>query len=222
MAEEMDQSGHSARGILRQQLLPRRWEKLCARFLPITSDDSIWRYSRALAPDDPQQGWKIHIAATVLTASKVLEKVGPLLSNLNILFKAPRSLQELSRLNSGLFYGFSQVGKFMTVYPHSPDEAVSLARELTRLTRRLIAPAVPYDLPFQNSRCIYYRYGAFGGSLEIVNEDGTHLPAMRNLKGELVEDQRTPGAAAPAWVTDPFPKPRRQPKTSAVNPLKTT
>ncbi|MDQ2936137.1 MAG: phosphotransferase [Acidobacteriota bacterium] len=218
----MNQSGHYPNARLRQQLLPRRWDRLCARFLPVTSGDTIWRYSRVPAPDDPQQGWKIHIAATVLTANRVMERVGPFLNNLNILFKAPRSLHELSRLNCGLFYGFSQVGKFVTVYPRSTEHAVSLARELTRLTNRLIAPAVPYDLRFQNSRCVFYRYGAFDGSLEIVNEDGTRLPAVRNPKGELVEDQRTPGAAAPPWLINPFPKPRSRRKASDVSPLKTT
>lgn len=220
----MNQAGHSQKknSSTRQQSLTLGWEKLCAQFLPIAPDTSIWRYSREPTPDDPAQGWKIHIAATILTANRVFDRVALLLNNFNVLFKAPCSLHELSRLNCGLFYGFSQIGKFITVYPRSPDEAVSLTRELTRLTKRLIAPAVPYDLPFHDSRCIFYRYGAFGSSLEIVNQDGTRLPAIRNPKGELVEDSRKPGAAVPGWLRDPFPKPQPRRKSSPVSPLKTT
>src|ERR1700687_4528897 len=127
----------------RQRILIARWESLCARFLPIADGTSIWRYSRPPASGDPEQGWKIHISATILTANRIFEKVAPMLSDRKILFKAPNALQELSRLNCGLFYGFSQVGKFMTVYPRSPNEAVSIARELTRLTKRGVAPAGP-------------------------------------------------------------------------------
>ncbi len=220
----MNYAGHSQKKDLSslQQSLTLRWEELCAQFLPVAPETSIWRYSREPTPDDPAQGWKIHIGATILTANIVLERIAPFLYTLNALFKAPCSLQELSRLNCGLFYGFSQIGKFITVYPLHPDEAVSLSRKLTRLTGRLISPAVPYDLPFHNSKCIFYRYGAFDHSQEIVNQDGTRLPAIRNLQGELVEDPRRPGAAVPSWLRDPFPQPQRLRKSSRVSPLKTT
>ncbi len=197
------------------------WEKLCAKFLPIVPETSIWRYSREPSLKDPQQGWKIHIAATILTANTIFETVAPFLSRRKILFKAPCSLRELIRINCGLFYGFSQVGKVITVYPGSTDQAVALSRELTLLTRQQVAPDVPYDVPLQNSKCIFYRYGAFGGALEIAKDDGTRLPAIRNPKGDLVEDQRSPGAAVPDWLTDPFP-PARQRKLSRLSPLKTT
>jgi hypothetical protein len=218
----MNQPVHSQNSAARQQSLILAWEKLCAEFLPIVPETSIWRYSRELAPEEPPQGWKIHIAATILTANSVFERVAPFLKNLDVLFKAPHSLHELSRLNCGLFYGFSQVGKFITVYPRTPDEAVFLARELTCLTKRTIAPAVPYDLPVRNSRCIFYRYGAFGNSLEIQKQDGARLAAIRNENGELVEDRREPGAAVPGWLKDPFPKPRRRRKSSRDSLLKTT
>jgi hypothetical protein len=207
----------------RQRTLLPRWETLCARFLPINDGNSIWRYSRQLTPDDPQQGWKIHISATILTANRVLEKVAPFLNEQKILFKAPNALHELSRLNCGLYYGFSQVGKCMTVYPRSANEAVFIAETLTRLTKKYGAPAVPYDLPFQNSKCIFYRYGSFDGKLELVNQDGARLSAIRNLRGELVADQREPRSAVPEWLEDPFPKPRRRLReASPACPLKTT
>ncbi|MGB9177992.1 MAG: hypothetical protein WCB68_02000, partial [Pyrinomonadaceae bacterium] len=57
--------------------LSERWQELCARYLPITLENSIWRQSRAREPQDPAQGWKLHISATILMANRVLERVGP-------------------------------------------------------------------------------------------------------------------------------------------------
>ena len=174
-------------------------------------------------PDDPEQGWKLHISATVLSANKVLEKVAPVLLDQDILFKATVSLEELGRLNCGLFYGFSQVGKFMTVYPKTAEMAVSLARKCHELTYGLTSPDVPYDLPFRENGCIYYRYGSFS-ALEIEQPDGTRMPAVRNQDGDLVPDRREPGAAVPGWTTDPFVwrNRRRQKGAPAPTPLSTT
>jgi hypothetical protein len=204
------------------QPLKNRWEKLCARYLPVIIDNSIWRYNRAFTSEDPEQGWKLHISAIVLTASKILEKVAPVLSDSGVLFKAAGSLEELNKLNCGLFYGFSQIGKFITVYPKNPEQALFLARKLHRLTYGSPAPAVPYDQPFREGGCVYYRYGAFN-ALHMQQEDGTSVPAVITPEGQLVPDLREPGAAVPIWATDPFLIRRRSKKpTTEDSPLKTT
>lgn len=110
--------------------LEREWQAKCERYLPIVPDGSVWRFSRTGSPDDPEQGWKIHVSATILSAARVLERVAPFLNNERILFKAPVSLQELKKINCGLFYGFSQVGKLITVYPPNPEVAVKAALKL--------------------------------------------------------------------------------------------
>lgn len=167
----------------RSSLLKRRleaeWEQLCETYLPVKPDTSRWRFNRALSADDPEQGWKIHISATTLTATRIFKRVAPCLQSTGVLFKAAHSLEELQRLNCGLFYGYSQVGKFMTVYTRSPAEAVELARQLDGLVGRYAAPAVPYDLRYRKNNCIFYRYGAFG-SLEIKHPDGTRQSAIKS------------------------------------------
>src|SRR5207244_2462423 len=142
--------------------LEREWQRLCAANLPVKKTNSIWRYSRRTRRTDPEQGWKLHVSATILTANQVFKTIVRHLRGSGVLFKAPSSLLELQRLNCGIFYGFSQVGKFITVYPRSPEEALSLARLLDRQLRKLSAPAVPYDLRYKRSRNVFYRYGAFG------------------------------------------------------------
>src|SRR5204862_242759 len=120
---------------------------------------------------------------------------------------------------SGLFYGYSQVGKIITVYPRTPEEAVSLARQLHKLTYRLVGPAVPFDLRFSTASNVYYRFGAFN-NLEIDHENGTRTRAIQAPNGELVPDVRTAERGRPDWVADPFnTRPARRRRSQAQSPL---
>jgi hypothetical protein len=183
------------------QQLKKEWVSLSNDFLPVAGkEDSIWNFSREATPADPAQGWKLHLSATVLTAGKMLAVVGPLLKSRSVLFKGPASLDHLSKLNSGLHYGYTQVGKCLTIYPRNDAEAIDIAQQTVALTRDIAAPAVPFDLRFGG--CVYYRYGAFrrqsatqdfAGALPLVKPDGTTVP-----------DDRKSLAAKPEWVNDPF------------------
>lgn len=200
----------------------RRWQKLCDEYLPVVAESSIWRYSRATAREDPKQGWKLHLSATILTANRVLAKVAPLLRSREVLFKVPSSLSELARINSGLYYGYSQVGKFLTVYPRSCEEAVEVARQLHRVTRGTPGPAVPFDLRWWPGSSVYYRYGSFE-PLEMEGPSGVRVPAMRDPEGNLVPDSRDAVAAAPFWADDPFVVRRRAAGSGThASPLRTT
>ena len=204
--EKQPRRGYLAIG----RALEAEWQALSARYLPILPHDSVWRISRGPAGDDAEQGWKLHLSATVLTAGRILKRVAPLLHAEGVLFKAPRSLEELRKLNCGLYYGFSQVGKFITVYPKTAQQAAALAGRLDRLTRRQAGPVVPYDQPYRRDSRVSYRYGSFS-RMEIENPDGTRTPALRDPAGELIPDRREPGAAVPPWLDDPFPRaPRRR------------
>jgi hypothetical protein len=204
---------------MRYKTFNARWVELCDQFLPVFPENSIWRYSRRALPDDPEQGWKLHVSATILTANRVMEAVGPVLQSDGILYKAPASLADLGRINSGLYYGYSQVGKFLTVYPRTTEEALRLAGVLHRLTYRMPAPVVPFDSEYGTESCIYYRYGAFK-ALEFRSHDGGF--AVRDPAGNLVPDLRE-SAAKPEWVSDPFP-PKCLPRSSGAlgSPLRTT
>ena len=200
--------------------LSRSWRELCERYLPVMIRGSIWRYSRGLNLLDPEQGWKLHIPASVLTASAALEKIAPFIHRHNLLLKAPISLQELEKLNSGIYYGYCQVGKVITVYPQTTKEAIGLARSLYTVTRHLPAPSVPFDLKFRPDGCLYYRYGSFS-LIEKENDDGTRTFAIRDPGGNLIADRRDSERAMPDWITDPFTLQSRRRKTKvAETPLK--
>ena len=203
-----------------QQLIAD-WERLCARFLPIETKNSIWRFSRQLTSVDPEQGWKLHVSATILSANQVLTRIGTFLRDQNILFKATRSLEELRKLNSGLYYGFSQIGKTFTIYPIDPRDAVHLARKLHQLTLELPAPIVPYDLRFRKKSSVFYRYGGFK-EIEIQNEDGRSTFAIRDEQGALIPDTRTANHAAPNWLANPFLLRSMAQSHTGTSPLQTT
>ena len=126
----------------------------------------------------------------------------------NALFKAPRSLHLLRSLNSGLPQ-FSQVGKFLTVYPRSTEEAIRLAAELHLATRGLAGPRIPFEERYRQNSLVFYRYGSFGPAAGKV--PGTILDGA----GRERRDERAFGKAVPPWLKDPFPKPRTKSRAPA-------
>jgi hypothetical protein len=167
--------------------------------LPLT--DGFWRYSRRSRSDEPAQGWKIHVSATILSAAEVFSRVQPILRKYGVLFKIPARPELLTSLNAGL-PDFSQVGKFLTVYPRSTIEAKTLARELHLATRGLSGPRIPFDVRYRPNSLVHYRYGSFRRSAK--NSGGR----IRLPSGKSRPDKRAPGQAVPAWLADPFQKPR--------------
>ncbi len=198
----------------------QEWQRLSQSSLPIRPQGSIWCFSRHRNRDDPPQGWKLHISATILSACQILELVSPCLKRHQALFKAPQTLAELHKLNAGVEYGFSQVGKFITVYPRSTELALSLAAELHHLTAGLPAPSVAYDEPWRARSCVHYRYGQFyfDQTIKVGNQS---VPAIARPDGRLVPCLREPRAAVPQWLTDPFrPRQSATPKMAST-PLET-
>ena len=139
------------------------------------------------------------MSATILSAAEVFARAEPILRENDVLFKVPCRLELLKSLNSGLA-DFSQIGKFLTIYPRSTDEALELARDLHRVTRGLSGPLIPFDARYRKESLVYYRYGAFRPWV-----DGTsgfiHPP-----RGRRYRDKRAPKRAIPRWLEDPFRK----------------
>ena len=50
--------------------------------------------------DDPAQGWKLHVSATILSAVEVFVRAEPILRKNDALFKVPCRLELLKALNS--------------------------------------------------------------------------------------------------------------------------
>jgi hypothetical protein len=197
MSDKLD---NMARRRSTSEQLQRSWDELCAEYLPFTDADSIWRYSRTSAEGDLDQGWKLHVSATILNAPQILRWIAPVLIECGVQFKAAGSLNDVLNLNSGLFDAYSQVGKIITIYPRNDGEAVHLAKGLHKRTYRFKAPAVPFDMRFADTGNVYYRYGAFK-KIEI-ERNGVQIPAVISPSGDLVPDVRE--NPKPDWACDPF------------------
>jgi hypothetical protein len=165
-------------------------------------DDATWILVTSSETILPRQGWKLHLTANPKNAVQVLKTVVPLLIAHGATFKVARSLGTLHHLNQGES-GFSQIGKFMTIYPVNDGDAVELARLLDRATREFSGPVIPSDRQLTPDSIVYYRYGGFDGRF-MQTPLGEILPAIENPAGELEPDRRGTRYHQPEWITDPF------------------
>lgn len=204
-------SGRSAGTRLRQR--EDAWLAAADRLLPVVQSGAPWRSSGAVPADLPYQGWKLHVSATVMTAVDVLQAVGPVLHRHGVLFKGPATLVLLKQLNCGLFHGFSQVGKFLTVYPPTDELACTLALELDLATRGGAAPAVPFERAVSPGSSVFTRYGAFRDDME------GRTGHLRTPDGDLVEDRRDHD---PPWALLPEGLIRGPSEVASPGPLSTT
>src|SRR5918996_5109467 len=85
-----------------------------------------------------REGWKLHVSATPSTAHAVVSAVLSVLER-RVPFKVMRDSLRLGQLNEGS-YGITQVGKFITIYPESDDEATLVAERIAALTKGCRGP----------------------------------------------------------------------------------
>src|SRR5215203_7311247 len=67
----------------------------------VEEDGSPWIWVTPCDAEIPQQGWKLHISATVASAFAALDRALPVLVANEATFKVARSLAELQSLNEG-------------------------------------------------------------------------------------------------------------------------
>ena len=168
-----------------------------------TDPAQLWLVFTHQSTTPVEQGWKLHIAADPSTAIPLLKRVlVPLLLS-NSSFKVIASLHHLSALNQGQ-YGWSQIGKYVTIYPASQQEAIRLANLLDRRTRALSTLTIPSDRVLRAGSAIHYRYGSFHNTLSMQEPTGLISPAIRTPTGELIADRRNHSYTVPPWCSDPF------------------
>ncbi|HXW78189.1 MAG TPA: protein kinase, partial [Acidimicrobiales bacterium] len=176
-------------------------EQLLAARMPWASRGPVFVVQLLGLGTWPAQGWKLHVSATPASVLEVADRVVPFLLAEGVRFKVVASQRVMARMNSG-WYGATQVGKAVTVYPSDDEHAVPLALALDELTKGLPGPRVPTDRPLRPDSLVHYRYGAF--------RDGTDAAAaaagyeLLDPVGRLTVDRRLMHYEAPAGVTDPF------------------
>ncbi len=203
-------SGHPA---LLRDIVTAELARAGAAGWSINENDS-WCQVTPDAYPMPDQGWKLHVSATMLSAPVVLSCVSGILVQAGCAFKFPVRLTE--------YWNFlephcsrAQAGKFITVYPCDDAESVRLAALLDEATRGLPGPAILSDLPYRPGGIVHYRYGAFRGH-RVLGNDGFYEVRLRSPAGEFVLDERRPRFSPPPFATCPFEPPPARPAAASV------
>ncbi|MCX5195308.1 protein kinase [Streptomyces sp. NBC_00249] len=173
--------------------------RLLERHMPWMSHDDLFSTHYFAASHCPVQGWKLHVSATPWSATEVLARVIPVLLDRGVSCKVVGTRLQLLQLNNG-HYGTGQVGKFITAYPASDDEAVGLAVALDEATTGWRGPRIRSDQQLRPGSLVHYRYGVFqqsgsrfgahdaAGNGEVEAQDA--LGDLRDSAGRLFADRR--------------------------------
>ena len=171
--------------------LPEGWER---------SLGSEWAVFTPPDPGIPEQGWKVHVSATLDNAEELLRTVFDYCVERRIMFKFIRSLRVLQRRNSK--YGDrSASGKFITIYPRDEAHLERILCELDELIGGAPGPYILSDLRWRSGP-LYVRYGGFTLMMG-PSPTGELVPCLRDPDGNLVPDERRPGFRVPDWVEVP-------------------
>jgi serine/threonine protein kinase len=148
----------------------------------------------------PNQGWKIHAAACLDNADRVLDAVWDYCVPRGIKFKFLRSKAALmGRVTKYAPRGYS--GKLVTIYPTDDGQCETILRELGEILDGEPSPYILTDLRW-GAGPLYVRYGAFV-MRNCVAANGRVVPAIADETGTLIPDRRDPTFHVPPWVTLP-------------------
>lgn len=128
----------------------------------LTYDRDIWHYVTFILKPKLPKYFKLHISAGLDNAQSVIKKSVKYLISEEISFKTVLDLKTLRDLNVG-YFGYTQIGKFITVYPNNEEELIKCVGDLIKILREETGPKPPSDYGITGSECIYYRYGVHSG-----------------------------------------------------------
>jgi Lanthionine synthetase C-like protein/Protein kinase domain len=175
------------------------------------SVDGPWAFATPAGVRSPEQGWKLHIAATEASAADVLAATVPVLLADGVPFKFAAN-HKIVRLLNSTHADRASGGKFLTIYPADDAQAVRLAEACHRATEGMAGPVILSDRAYRPGSLVHYRYGGFSAS-PAIDPDGLVVHLIKGPDGAPLADERTPVYRAPSWLADPF-----QPATPAPAP----
>ncbi len=126
------------------------------------------------------KGWKLHVSAQPSSALRVAEIAIPILEKHKVVFKICRGLDGLRLLNtfpvtdSGIE---TQAGKFIAIYPDTPEKSAELAKELDNAFARAIDCGrlsscdfccLVGDAMIGESGAVYARYGGYDAYARVL------------------------------------------------------
>lgn len=163
----------------------------------------IWYHCGSPSNTIPEQGWKIHVSATVGDARETLKRVLEVLFQRgDTNFKFALDSFVLSLLN-GKNWSRGGSGKFITVYPKDTACFLDLIEDLHNATLGQRGAYILSDLQYREKSVVFYRYGGMGPRYAL-NITGEKVPLLTGPDGSDIPDRRLPFPATPDWVEPPF------------------
>ncbi|MCX2733883.1 class III lanthionine synthetase LanKC [Saccharopolyspora sp. NFXS83] len=159
----------------------------------------IWRMLRPQGVELPEQGWKVHVSATIDNAERVLRVVGDHCLRNRVAFKHLRD-QAVLLVRNSKYAPRSGSGKFITAYPVDDDHLRTILVELSAALAGEPGPYILSDLRY-GAGPLYVRFGGF--EQRWAELGGSRVPAVERPDGVLVPDVRGPGFSVPEWVRLP-------------------
>ena len=163
----------------------------------------------------PDQGWKVHVSATLANGDSILKRVARIALTNKVPFKFAVDRNILSLISSKKWNRGSS-GKFITLYPLDLPGFESLLDQLYEELREEEGPYILSDKRYKDCRVLYYRYG---GIKRVTRTDliGRKIPVLISPQGEEIPDNRTPYFAPPPWAADPFPPQEPESEETTLN-----
>ncbi|MFF3404062.1 class IV lanthionine synthetase LanL [Streptomyces sp. NPDC002659] len=162
----------------------------------------FWCYVKPPVTGDRDQGWKLHVSATPLSAPLVLAHAAEVLVRHRCHFKFARDVERVESLVSrNCDRGLG--GKFITVYPADDMQFQRLAEELDRVTDGLPGPRILSDGHLRPGSLVHYRFGVFSANAVFTNEGGFES-VLTAPDGSHVKDERLPWFSPPEWALSPL------------------
>jgi tRNA A-37 threonylcarbamoyl transferase component Bud32 len=178
--------------VLLKNNLPETWQ--CKR-------STIWHFASPVNNDIPECGFKIHISLISEITAHYLPKIIKTLIQQEVSFKLLAN-SDIHDFHNSQSCNRVSCGKFITAYPSTITCFKSTIEDLYNVTRDAYGPFILSDKPYKDSRCIFYRYGAFKGNVkrDVLGEIGAVV--INQETGET--DQRLPYFHMPYGIADPF------------------
>ncbi|MDR3712404.1 MAG: lanthionine synthetase LanC family protein [Puia sp.] len=146
------------------------------------------------------QGWILHLSVIISQIVDLLIKIVPILVIENVPFKLIMDKDTAIDLLSGNL-GTTQIGKIVTIYPESDQEAVRLAKQLILYTSSFKGPEILTDRLLGN--IVYTRYGSFM-PLQPAGINGRKVKYITTTELEKIEDHETIPFECPSFISWPF------------------
>ncbi|MFI7111384.1 class IV lanthionine synthetase LanL [Nonomuraea sp. NPDC050227] len=172
-----------------------------------------WTYVALRQAGTRDQGWKLHVSATPLSAPVVLARAAEVLVRHRCPFKFAATFADLTGLLSRNVHRGS-AGKFITVYPPDDEAAAAIAEDLHRATYGLPGPPVLSDRAYRPDSLVHYRYGVFSAR-SVLDNDGVYSSPLTAPDGACLVDRRNAWYSPPEWAACPFESGRAPVRTAA-------